>query len=152
MGYEKDYINPDLLSGKTNYKKDTEAVKRAQFEKAHNITPNANDMLLGDSSVVSDTTFKNPEKIGYSFDPLGAMAGDNPIAASMMTGIAAGQAIRKNVIIPRQQAKQQYKGYVAAVGAGNAFTGTNTQAISFKNWNKARRQNIRAARKAARNA
>ena len=152
MGYGKDYINPDLLSGKTNYKKDTESVKQAQFEKAQNTTPSANSMLLGDSNVVSDTTFKNPDKIAQSFDygPLASMAGDNPIAASMMTGIAAGQAIRKHVIIPRQERKKQYEGYQTAVKAAGAFTGVNVNPVSFRQFNKHQRQLAKAARKAAR--
>lgn len=149
-GYGKDYINPDILSGKTNYKKDTEKINITKIRKKVVKAASADDMLLGDANVVSDTTFKNPEKIGYNYGPLASMAGDNPIAASMMTGLAAGQAIRQNVIVPRQQAKQQYELYTQSVGAVNAISGTNTQAIGFKPWNKTRRQAIKAGRKAAR--
>jgi len=93
----KDYIDLDLLSGKTNYKQDTAKITPGPIELATlqstakaalNTAPLAVDMQLGQKETHTAGNFASSINFGNQGD----------MTAYAQMGLAAGQGIRANLI------------------------------------------------------
>lgn len=109
MGNGPNYISQAMLTGKTNYKKDTQDVADKQLQSANpalgptpaeelqanasavlNTAASAVDMQVGSKEVDSPTTFK------YA-DAISTATGGNTMAQSAQMGMAAGMGIRQKI-------------------------------------------------------